>query len=343
MWHFRNDERIFDCNTKFRPKSTFNPKNKDVIIETYLSSLEEELLDIDIPKDTFNNLIKEERDALYSLKNDNTIVIKGADKGAVVVVWDREDYLKEAHKQLSDEEVYEEATNEPSTLKSTIFTALNKIRARGDLSADNLEYFFNKDPKFARFYLLPKIHKRLYNVPGRPIISNCGYYTENISSFLDYHLKPLAKKVESYIKDTNHFLKKLKELGSLPKNAILCTIDVVGLYPNIPHKEGLASIRKHLDNRENKEVTTDTLVELADIVLKNNYFQFLDKTFKQKRGTAIGTKFAPPYSILFMADLEKRLLSDIDLKPYIWWRYIDDIFLIWEHGEESLKLFLKKR
>ena len=89
-------------------------------------------------------------------------------------------------------------------------------------------------------------------------------------------------------------------------------------------------------------MTTDTLVELADIVLKNNYFQFLDKTFKQKRGTAIGTKFSPPYSILFMADLEKRLLSDIDLKPYIWWRYIDDIFLIWEHGEESLKLFLEK-
>ena len=75
MWHFRNDERIFDCKTKFRPKSTFNPKNKDVIIETYLSSLEEKLLEIDIPKDKFNNLSKEERNALYSWKNDNTIVI----------------------------------------------------------------------------------------------------------------------------------------------------------------------------------------------------------------------------------------------------------------------------
>ena len=64
-------------------------------------------------------------------------------------------------------------------------------------------------------------------------------------------------------------------------------------------------------------MTTDTLVELADTVLKNNYSQFLDKTFKQKRGTAIGIKFAPPYSILFMPNLEKRLLSDIDLKPYI--------------------------
>ena len=89
-------------------------------------------------------------------------------------------------------------------------------------------------------------------------------------------------------------------------------------------------------------MATDTSVELADIVLKNNYFQFFDKTFKQKRGTAIETKFAPPYSILFMADSEERLQSDIDLKLYIWWRYIDDVFLIWEHGEESLKLFLQK-
>ena len=163
------------------------------------------------------------------------------------------------------------------------FSMLSIRELDGDLCADNLEYYFNKDPQFARFYLLQKVHKRLHNVSGRPVISNCGYYTENISSFLDYHLQPLAKKVESYIKDTNHFLKKLQELGSLPKNAILCTIDVVGLYPNIPHEEGLASIRKHLDNRENKEVTTDTLVELADIVFENNHFQFLDKTFKRKR------------------------------------------------------------
>ena len=173
---------------------------------------------------------------------------------------------------MSDEEVYKEVTNDPSTFESTIFTALNQTGARDDLSADILEYFFNKDPKFTRFYLLPKIHKRLHNVPGWPVISNCGYYTENILLFLDYYLQPLAKKVESYIKDTNHFLKKLKELGSLLKNAILCTIDVVDLYPNIPHEEGLASIRKHLNNRENKEVATDALVELADIVLKNNYF-----------------------------------------------------------------------
>ena len=248
MWYFRNEEIIFDCYTKFRPKSTFNPKKSDVIIETYLSSLEEKLPYIDIPK--VNNLIKEERDTMYSLKNDNTLVIKGADKGFGFVTWDREDYLKQADKQLSDEKVYEVVTNDPSFLESTIFTALNQITARGDLSADNLKYLFNKDPKFARFYFLPKIHKRLYNVPGIPVVPNCGYYTENISSFLDYHLQALAKKFESYIKDTNHFLKNLQELGSLPKNVILCTIDVVGLYPNIPHEEGLVLIRKNLKTTE---------------------------------------------------------------------------------------------
>ena len=164
MLHLRNYKRIVDCNTKFRSKSTFNPKNKDFITETYLSSLEEKLINIDIPKDKFNYLSKEERDTLYSLKNDNTIVIIGAGKVSRVVVWDMEDYLKEVHQQLSDEEVYEEVTNDPSALESTIFNALNKIRARGDLPADKLEYFFNKDPKFTRFYLLPKIHK--CNVPG---------------------------------------------------------------------------------------------------------------------------------------------------------------------------------
>ena len=43
-----------------------------------------------------------------------------------------------------------------------------------------------------------------------------------------------------------------------------------------------------------------------------------------------------------MADLEKRLLSDIDLHTCICWRYVDDIFLIWKHGEESFMVVVEK-
>ena len=98
------------------------------------------------------------------------------------------------------------------------------------MSDHTLNYFVVEDPNFARFYLLPKIHTRLHNVPGRPVISNCGFYTENISSVLDYHLQPHAQKVKSYVKDTNCFLNKIKKLESLPDGAILCTMDVVSLY-----------------------------------------------------------------------------------------------------------------
>ena len=58
--------------------------------------------------------------------------------------------------------------------------------------------------------------------------------------------------------------------------------------------EGLASLYKFLETRESKQISSDTLAELADIVLKNDIFEFDEKTFKQKRGTAIGTKFAAP-------------------------------------------------
>ena len=114
-----------------------------------------------------------------------------------MIVWDREDYLKEASKQLEDNEAYLEDPNDSSALVSNIFKFLEKIRKRRDLSQDTLNYFLVKDPKFARFYLLPKVHKRLYDVPRRPVISNCGFYTENISSFLDICLQPLAQKVKS--------------------------------------------------------------------------------------------------------------------------------------------------
>ena len=73
------------------------------------------------------------------------------------------------------------------------------------------------------------------------------FFTENISAFLEYHLKPLSQKVKSFMNDTNDFMKKLNELRDLPDEFILCTIYVVGLYPNIPHKEGLETIQKALD------------------------------------------------------------------------------------------------
>ena len=72
----------------------------------------------------------------------------------------------------------------------------------------------------------------------------------------------------------------------------------------------LASLRKFLDASTEKKVATETLSELAEIVLKKNIFQFNVKTLKELKVTAIGTTFAT----IFVVDLQKRILEDTELQ-----------------------------
>ena len=148
-----------------------------------------------------------------------------------------------------------------------------------------------------KLYLLPKIHKRLENVPGRPVISNCATPTEKVSEFLDFHLKSVMQSGASYVRDSNDFKNKIKNI-KIPNNALLVTADVVGLYPSIPHESGLNALREALEQRSRKEIPTESLIKMAEFVLKNNFFEFDSKVFQQIAGTAIGIKFAPPYACI---------------------------------------------
>ena len=56
---------------------------------------------------------------------------------------------------------------------------------------------------------------------------------------------------------------------------------------------------------------------MAEFVLKNNYFQFSDKVYQQISGTAIGTKFAPPYACIFMDQVESKFLQTQKFQPLV--------------------------
>ena len=81
---------------------------------------------------------------------------------------------------------------------------------------------------------------------------------------------------------------------------------------------------------------------MTDFVLKNNFFKFNVEVKRQKYGTSIGTKFAPTYACIFMEEVETEVLKSQELQPFLWLHYIDDIFLIWTHGEEKLTQFLNE-
>lgn len=75
------------------------------------------------------------------------------------------------------------------------------------MSKDTDNYFLIKKPKFVRFSLLPKVHRRQHDVFGRPLISDCYYCIEKVCSFLDRYFQPLTQNVKSFVKDTNQIKK----------------------------------------------------------------------------------------------------------------------------------------
>ena len=83
------------------------------------------------------------------------------------------------------------------------------------------------------------------------------------------------------------------------------------------------------------------ILDLLKLVLHNMYFEFNNELFLQTGDTAMGTSLAPNYANLFMDRFESKALAKQSLKPLIWKRFIDDIFLIWTHGEESLNKFVQ--
>ena len=199
------------------------------------------------------------------------------------------------------------------------------------------------------FYHIPKIHKSLINPPGRPIVSGIGGPTENLSRLVDHWLQPAVQQLPSYVKDSTHLLQQIQKwndtLPPLTENTLLVTIDVVALYPSIPINEVAPAVTSILENATSKPDNIPdnrTLIKIIEHILKNNIFTFEDKFYKQIKGTAMGTPMAPTIANLFMGKLEQDLLRkspwNIDIE--FWRRFIDDIFILWQHGEDELKLFV---
>ena len=114
---------------------------------------------------------------------------------------------------------------------------------------------------------------------GRPVISNCGTTTEKVSEFLDNQLKPVMREGMSYIKDSNDFMHKIRNLKDIPNDTLLVTADVVGLCTSISIESALQAFKEVLEQRKDKKILTNDLVKMAAFVPKNNYFDIFYGVF----------------------------------------------------------------
>ena len=349
--HFGNDNDYKPTGLKSKSNKQWIPNNIHHTVKTFIEAVNTDLeteMNTEQKKQR-SNLSRNERMALQTLMHREDIIITQADKGGAVCIISIEDYIKEAKRQLDDTNFY---TRMPTDLTSTHAEVINNTIRQ--FAKDKLlpmqvaKTLITEDPKTARFYYLPKVHKINYpsertDVPGRPIISSINSPSSSIAHFVDHHLQPITLKLKSYIKDTTDFLNKLETIGTLPKGSILVTMDVKSLFTNIPHSEGINAVANALEAEEESNISTRVIIKFLSLILNLNNFTFNDENVLQIKGCTMGAKSSPSYANIFMGKFEEDniypLLTD---NIVCYFRFIDDIFFIWTGSEELLHQVITK-
>ncbi len=255
-------------------------------------------------------------------------------------------YVSEVLRQLDNKTYYTKLDSDPSaSIRQNISDSLNEMGCENSHVTNEFDSF-PSNIRTPNFYVLPKIHKEPdcslpLQYPGRPIVSACNASTVNISQYVDYVLKPSMQTLPSYVKDTTDFINKIKHTKFKSKDSYLVTLDVASLYTNIPHQDGIDAATHFLHNQSNPgHLSSNEISKLIALVLENNHFKFDNDHYLQKMGTAMGSAMAPAYASLFMGKLEQDFLDACVIKPTIWLRFLDDIFMIWDGSLNELNTFI---
>ena len=276
------------------------------------------------------------------------------DMGGGIIILDFDEYMRSCYCHLSStmtnddgttSNYYEEVDDNTLTeAKNEILEVLKDALDEEIITKEEFRHMDPSDKGLARFYQLFKVHKQHEpgaTSPESPIVSGSGCITENISKYVQHHIRDLSTDHPSYVQDTPDMLRCLEDIGELPANATVVTCDVGALYTNIPQDFGTDCVKEKLEIRNNKDVPTEFLVKLLQLVLKWNLFEFDEKTFCQVHGMAMGTKLAPSYADIVMSFIDKLILDAAakfgeGVYPISFYkRFLDDImFIFWGNHQK---------
>ena len=166
------------------------------------------------------------KEALKSLKNDDSIDIKMDDKSPCFVVADRKDYISSALNDLSKQSNIEELSEDVDKqrlikeVEEEILKVVTTMMRNKEMKETTGEYILQKtkEHKVARFYCNWKCHKyeptqtEFAHAAVRGIVSCSGTADEAVCDYLDFLLNPGMQKLRSYLKGTKDFLLWIEKL-----------------------------------------------------------------------------------------------------------------------------------
>jgi hypothetical protein len=274
---------------------------------------------------TRDNLTKNERAALRTLKNNTHLTILPADKGNATVILNTSDYKQKIASPL-DDSAYMKLTKDPT---DSIERKTTQLLKKSSLKDDLCKHLRPSGSRSPRLYDLPKIHKE--GVPLRHIVSIIGAHTYQLAKHITGFLNKLAGNLTHHVKNSIHFTQILENLQVQPGD-LMVSFDVVSLFTKVPVEDSLSLLSHHF---------TDYILALFKLVLTSTYFCFDGQYFEPTDGVATGSPLSPVIANFFVEDFEEKTLNQATLKPPCWYRYVNDTFVIFPHGKDNLTEFLE--
>ena len=120
---------------------------------------------------------------------------------------------------------------------------------------------------------------------------------------------------------------------------------MVSLFTRVPVDVALEVIAQRLQHdhtlAERTTLEVEDICKLTEVCLKSTYFQYQDSYYEQIEGAAMGSPLSPIVANIYMEYFEEMALESAQLQPKVWKRYVDDTFVIWQHGSPSKQSFLE--
>lgn len=125
----------------------------------------------------------------------------------------------------------------------------------------------------------------------------------------------------------------------IPQTALLVTGDVTALYTNMEIERSLEAVKQIFLEFPSAKRPDQEILDLLEIALKNNDFEFAGRYFLQICGTAMGKRFAPALANIYLRNFDNRAQHSSIGHPENYFRFLDDIFFLWVGSVRELELF----
>ena len=288
-------------------------------------------------KDYSKSIISKEQYAqIKEFTSNSEIIVRKADKSNTFVVMNRTDYYTKINEILKDETKFVKIEKDPTyDLKSELNKLIAVINSATTYNYPRLTGHF--EPGYV--YGNPKIHKNKESPPLRPIVSQVGTVTYDLAKWLNSLITSYMPK-KHMIDSTYEFIQIARTIN---KPKFLASLDVESLFTNVPVIETIRIILDNIYDQTSKPplaIPRPILEKLLTICTTKTPFRApTGEIYQQTNGVSMGSALGPTFANFYMCHLENSVFhSNPQLKPHIYCRYVDDIFLVLNNFQELIQL-----